>query len=96
MLIKSVSLRYPSEAWQTKVASLHVFSGTGHVTTIYSTDQPAVSEDGDTEEQYLIKWQNWSHFHNTWESVATLEAQRVRGMKRLENYLKQKTEYEDW
>lgn len=39
------------------------------------------------EAQYLIKWQNWSYLHNTWESRATLEAQRAKGIKKLDNYL---------
>lgn len=39
------------------------------------------------EAQYLIKWQNWSHMHNTWESRESLVTQRVKGLKKLDNYL---------
>lgn len=39
------------------------------------------------EAQYLIKWQNWSHMHNTWESRESLVSQRVKGLKKLDNYL---------
>lgn len=41
----------------------------------------------ETEQQFLIKWQNWSHMHNTWETRESLVSQRVNGMKKLDNYL---------
>lgn len=49
----------------------------------------AVEESGDpnegsdpndyanTEIQYLIKWKNWSHIHNTWESEHSLKENKV-------------------
>uniref|UniRef100_A0A673IAB3 Chromodomain-helicase-DNA-binding protein 1-like n=1 Tax=Sinocyclocheilus rhinocerous TaxID=307959 RepID=A0A673IAB3_9TELE len=54
---------------------------TGAVTTVY-----AVEADGDPntnfdpnrqpgEVQYLMKWKNWSHIHNTWETEETLKQQ---------------------
>jgi hypothetical protein len=45
-----------------------------------------------TESQYLIKWEGWSHLHNTWESKETLSQQKVKGMKKLENFLKKEDE----
>lgn len=56
---------------------------TGNITTIY-----AVEENGDpnnfdendlenTELQYLIKWKDWAHIHNTWESEQSLTEQKV-------------------
>lgn len=36
--------------------------------------------------EYLIKWSDRSHLHNTWETFASLD--QVRGIKRLENYCK--------
>uniref|UniRef100_A0A673I1Z9 Chromodomain-helicase-DNA-binding protein 1-like n=1 Tax=Sinocyclocheilus rhinocerous TaxID=307959 RepID=A0A673I1Z9_9TELE len=58
---------------------------TGAVTTVY-----AVEADGDPntnfdpnrqpgEVQYLMKWKNWSHIHNTWETEETLKQQNVKG-----------------
>ena len=78
-----------------KIYQLQNFlTGTGHLTTIYSTEQPSVNDE--TEEQFFIKWQCWSHFHNTWESITSLELQKVRGMKKLENYIKRRREYDEW
>jgi chromodomain-helicase-DNA-binding protein 1 len=68
----------------------------------------AVEENGDpnegvneddresTERQYLIKWKGWSHIHNTWESENSLREQKVKGMKKLENYIKKAKTIADW
>ena len=37
--------------------------------------------------EFLIKWADESHLHNTWETYTSLE--QVKGIKRLENYCKQ-------
>uniref|UniRef100_A0A8C1LQ78 Chromodomain helicase DNA binding protein 1 n=1 Tax=Cyprinus carpio TaxID=7962 RepID=A0A8C1LQ78_CYPCA len=71
---------------------------TGAVTTVY-----AVEADGDPnanfdpsrqpgEVQYLMKWKNWSHIHNTWETEETLKQQNVKGMKKLDNFKKKEQE----
>jgi chromodomain-helicase-DNA-binding protein 1 len=64
---------------------------TGSKTAIYNVEEhgdPNVElPTSDVEPQYLIKWQNWSHIHNTWESRESLIAQRVKGMKKFDNYL---------
>ncbi|XP_021925185.1 chromodomain-helicase-DNA-binding protein 1 isoform X3 [Zootermopsis nevadensis] len=76
---------------------------TGNITTIY-----AVEENGDpnkdcdpedlenTETQYLIKWKGWSHIHNTWESEKSLKDQKVKGLKKLENFVKREEELSAW
>lgn len=76
---------------------------TGNTTTIY-----AVEENGDpnkdcdpedlenTELQYLIKWKGWSHIHNTWESEKSLKDQKVKGLKKLENFVKREEELAAW
>src|SRR6218665_1042209 len=33
-----------------------------------------------------IKWKNWSHMHNTWESETTLHEMKVNGLKKLKNF----------
>uniref|UniRef100_A0A3Q2Y1N5 Chromodomain helicase DNA binding protein 1 n=1 Tax=Hippocampus comes TaxID=109280 RepID=A0A3Q2Y1N5_HIPCM len=74
----------------------------GSVTTVY-----AVEADGDPnanfnpnkeagEIQYLIKWKNWAHIHNTWETEETLKVQNVRGMKKLDNFKKKDGEKKKW
>ena len=42
---------------------------TGNKTTCYGggSASPA-GREGATEVQYLVKWLNWSHLHNTWET----------------------------
>lgn len=75
---------------------------TGAITTVY-----AVEADGDPnanfdpsrqsgEVQYLIKWKNWSHIHNTWETEETLKQQNVKGMKKLDNFKKKEQDRKKW
>uniref|UniRef100_T1J6Q1 Chromodomain-helicase-DNA-binding protein 1 n=1 Tax=Strigamia maritima TaxID=126957 RepID=T1J6Q1_STRMM len=75
---------------------------TGSATTIY-----AVADHGDPnntencskdelENQYLVKWKGWSHIHNTWESEASLLEQKVKGIKKIENFQKKEDEINHW
>uniref|UniRef100_A0A3P8T1W8 Chromodomain helicase DNA binding protein 1 n=1 Tax=Amphiprion percula TaxID=161767 RepID=A0A3P8T1W8_AMPPE len=75
---------------------------TGSATTVY-----AIEADGDPnvsfshnketgEVQYLIKWKNWAHIHNTWETEETLKLQNVKGMKKLDNFKKKEQEKKKW
>uniref|UniRef100_A0A8D3CCD7 DNA helicase n=1 Tax=Scophthalmus maximus TaxID=52904 RepID=A0A8D3CCD7_SCOMX len=77
-------------------------NATGSVTTVY-----AVEADGDPNSnfnpnkeagdvQYLIKWKNWAHIHNTWETEDTLKLQNVKGMKKLDNFKKKEQEKRKW
>ena len=50
----------------------------------------------ETSTHFLIKWKGWSHLHNTWESKDTLQQQNVKGMKKLENYMKRMEEIKNW
>ncbi|KAI5476979.1 ATP-dependent DNA helicase Hrp3 [Pseudohyphozyma bogoriensis] len=36
--------------------------------------------------RYLVKWQNYSHIHDTWETYEYLK--KFKGFKRVENYIK--------
>lgn len=36
--------------------------------------------------RFLVKWQNYSHIHDTWETYEHLK--RFKGFKRVENYIK--------
>ncbi|XP_033108172.1 chromodomain-helicase-DNA-binding protein 1-like isoform X2 [Anneissia japonica] len=75
---------------------------TGAITTVYYVEangdpnQGIDMETEETETQYLIKWRGWAHIHNTWESEDTLKAQKVKGMKKLENYIKREEEVMEW
>ncbi|CAN6660014.1 chromo domain-containing protein 1 [Trichomonascus vanleenenianus] len=42
--------------------------------------------------QYYIKWQGYSHLHNTWETHSDL--QHFKGTKRLDNYIRNVVEVE--
>lgn len=72
----------------------------GHRTTIYNVqdhgDPNIKDETQETEVQYLIKWQNWSHLHNTWETEENLINQNVNGLKKLDNFKKKEMELDEW
>lgn len=52
-------------------------------------EQEAGTEEDDPRRnyEYLIKWQDYSHLHNTWQSYSSLSG--FKGAKRLDNYIKQ-------
>lgn len=73
------------------------------MTTCYSVEENGDPNDGvnlddadNTEPQYLIKWKDWSHIHNTWESEQSLKYQKVKGIKKLENFIKKESEISWW
>ncbi|XP_060891211.1 chromodomain-helicase-DNA-binding protein 2 isoform X2 [Labrus mixtus] len=75
---------------------------TGASTTVYAVEEngdPSQGFDPENEEgetQYLIKWKGWSYIHNTWESMDSLTQQKVKGIKRLDNYKKKSEELNSW
>ncbi|XP_076103177.1 chromodomain-helicase-DNA-binding protein 1-like isoform X1 [Mytilus galloprovincialis] len=75
---------------------------TGSRTTIYNVLENGDPNDGcdpsinEVEQQFLIKWKNWANIHNTWETYENLKEQKVNGLKKLENYLKNLNEINEW
>uniref|UniRef100_A0A8C0WU39 Chromo domain-containing protein n=1 Tax=Castor canadensis TaxID=51338 RepID=A0A8C0WU39_CASCN len=75
---------------------------TGASTTVYAVEANGdPSGDFDTEKdegeiQYLIKWKGWSYIHSTWESEESLQQQKVKGLKKLENFKKKEDEIKQW
>eukprot|EP00794_Sanderia_malayensis_P009568 gene9568-10557_t len=76
---------------------------TGAMTTMYAAEAAELASKGlpdpktdATELQFYIKWNNWAHIHNTWESEKTLADQKVKGMKKLSNYIKRMDEVNNW
>ena len=76
---------------------------TGAQTTMYSDEAQAIVDLGppdleknETELQFLIKWKNWSHLHCTWETKEGLVVQKVKGLKKLDNYIKRMEEINKW
>uniref|UniRef100_A0A8C8SKE4 DNA helicase n=1 Tax=Pelusios castaneus TaxID=367368 RepID=A0A8C8SKE4_9SAUR len=59
-----------------------------------SADFDPEKEEG--EVQYLIKWKSWSYIHSTWESEESLQQQKVKGLKKLENFKKKEDEIKQW
>lgn len=82
--------------------SLISFAATGASTTVYATEangNPSADFDPEKDEgevQYLIKWKGWSYIHSTWESEESLQQQKVKGMKKLENFKKKEEEIKQW
>jgi hypothetical protein len=48
------------------------------------------------ESHYLIKWKGRSHMHNTWESESSMKEQHVKGVKKIENYLRREDDLQMW
>lgn len=76
---------------------------TGNITTCYYVEEHGDINEGtdpkdmdNTEDQYLIKWKDWAHIHNTWESEQSLKDQKVKGIKKLENFIKKDLEIKRW
>ncbi|KAL6081996.1 hypothetical protein STEG23_033603, partial [Scotinomys teguina] len=75
---------------------------TGASTTVYAVEangDPSGDFDTESEEgeiQYLIKWKGWSYIHSTWESEDSLQQQKVKGLKKLENFKKKEDEIKQW
>jgi hypothetical protein len=78
---------------------------TGPSTTVYNIEEfgdPNSSYNGDDEgqsdgeQQFLIKWKNWSYLHNTWESRMSLKLSHVKNSRILENFLKQHEQTRSW
>lgn len=72
----------------------------GGITTFYAVEDngdPNVEcEPSEKETQYLIKWKGWSHIHNTWESMNSLQAQKVKGLKKIDNFVKREDSINAW
>ncbi|GMR53197.1 hypothetical protein PMAYCL1PPCAC_23392 [Pristionchus mayeri] len=75
-----------------------VAGATGPSTTSYNVEEKGDPNGGGekTERQFFVKWQGWSHLHNTWESEASLAAAGAKGEKKIANYLKKLREIEEW
>ncbi|ETE65957.1 Chromodomain-helicase-DNA-binding protein 2, partial [Ophiophagus hannah] len=75
---------------------------TGASTTVYSMEangDPCADFDPEKEEgevQYLVKWKGWSYIHSTWESEDSLQQQKVKGIKKLENFKKKEEDINSW
>lgn len=82
--------------------SLISFAAVGASTTVYATEangNPSADFDPEKDEgevQYLIKWKGWSYIHSTWESDESLQQQKVKGLKKLENFKKKEEEIKQW
>lgn len=83
-------------------ASVPAPSAIGAATTVYAVEEngdPAEGFDPEKEEgetQYLIKWKGWSYIHSTWESMDSLTQQKVKGLKKMDNFKKKSEEMNAW
>lgn len=90
------------EVSQVRRLFFSAFSANGASTTVYAVEENGDPNEGfdpekdEGETQYLIKWKDWSYIHNTWESMASLMQQKVKGLKKLDNYKKKHEELNSW
>ncbi|KAH3665484.1 hypothetical protein OGAPHI_003669 [Ogataea philodendri] len=49
--------------------------------------QALANGDPKTEFEYMIKWTDTSHLHNTWETYESLKSRNLKGMKKVDNYI---------
>lgn len=74
----------------------------GAPTTVYAVEtngDPCADFNPETDEgehQFLIKWKGWSYIHSTWEAEESLQQQKVKGLKKLENFKKKDDEIKQW
>uniref|UniRef100_A0A3P9JKB2 Chromodomain helicase DNA binding protein 2 n=1 Tax=Oryzias latipes TaxID=8090 RepID=A0A3P9JKB2_ORYLA len=74
----------------------------GAATTVYAVEEngdPAEGFDPEKEEgetQYLIKWKGWSYIHSTWENMDSLTQQKVKGLKKMDNFKRKSEEMNAW
>ncbi|XP_040270140.1 chromodomain-helicase-DNA-binding protein 2 isoform X7 [Bufo bufo] len=73
----------------------------GAPTTVYAVEMNGnpcadFNPETDGEHQFLIKWKGWSYIHSTWESEESLQQQKVKGLKKLENFKKREDEIKQW
>lgn len=75
-----------------------VAGATGPSTTCYNVEEKGDPNEGEekNERHFFVKWQGWSHMHNTWESEASLALAGAKGEKKIANYLKKLREIDDW
>lgn len=77
---------------------------TGDATTIFNIEAHGDPNNANLNElpheqrelQFLIKWKNWSHLHNSWESEKTLSELDPKCAKKIEVYWKREEEIKDW
>jgi len=75
---------------------------TGPSTTYYNIDKNGdpndcnLNELAEKEQQLLIKWKGKSYLHCTWETEEQLKEDGVKGMKKIENYLKKEDDIRIW
>lgn len=82
-----------------------VIGATGIITTVFNVEFHGDPNENKTDEngvkkekevQFLIKWKSKSYVHNTWESESTLVTMAVKGIKKIENFLKKEEELRLW
>uniref|UniRef100_A0AC35TH50 DNA helicase n=1 Tax=Rhabditophanes sp. KR3021 TaxID=114890 RepID=A0AC35TH50_9BILA len=73
---------------------------TGSKTTCYHVEDkgdPNMENDSSKKEiQFLVKWAGRAHIHNTYESEHSLKAANVKGLKKIDNYLRKQKEVDEW
>ncbi|CAI8057331.1 Chromodomain-helicase-DNA-binding protein 2 [Geodia barretti] len=56
----------------------------------------SVMEEGEGVTEYLIKWKGKSYMHSSWHTESELRSMDIRGLKKLDNYLRRQEEMSQW
>lgn len=46
--------------------------------------------------EYCIKWKGWAYIHTTWHTKEELQHMGVKGIKKVDNYIKKLRDFEEW